>query len=58
MLFVLFFIILLYLLIPTVIAQILTAELAISTETQNNEENVKIETQAVTVETKISKFFT
>ena len=36
------------------IAHILTAEVVISTETQNNEENVEIETQPVTVETKIS----
>ena len=35
-----------------------TAELAILRGTQTNEENAKIETQPVTIETKISKFST
>ena len=43
--------------IPAVIAQsfIPTAELVIPTGTQTNEANAEIETQPVTVETKISK---
>ena len=57
MLFILFFIIDLYFLIPKVIAQIFngTAELVMQTETQINEGNEEIETQTVIFEAKISK---
>ena len=52
-----FFIIDLYFLIPAVNSQIFIpiAELVIPTRTQTNEANVKIETQPLTVEAKISK---
>ena len=52
-----YFMIDLYFLIPAVIAQFLipTADLLIPTGTPTNEENAEIETQPVTVETKISK---
>ena len=57
MLLLLYFLIDLYFLIPTVIAQIFisTPELVIPTGTQTNEVNAKVETQPITVETKISK---
>ena len=49
-----------YFLIPAMIAQIFihTAELVIPTGTPTNEANAEIETQPVTVETKIRKFST
>ena len=52
-----FFIIDLYFLIPAVNSQIFIpiAELVTPTRTQTNEANVKIETQPLTVEAKISK---
>ena len=52
-----FFIIDLYFLIPAVIALIFlpTAELVIPTGTQTNKANAEIETQPVTIETKIKK---
>ena len=55
-----FFIIDLYFLIPAMIAQMFnpTTELVILTGTQTNEANAEIETQPVTVETKISKYST
>ena len=57
MLFLFFFVIDLYFLIPAVTAQIFvpTAELVIPTGTQTNEANAEIETQQIIVETKISK---
>ena len=60
MLFFFFFIIDLYFLIPTMIAQmfISTAELVIPTETQTNKANAEIETQPATAEDRISKFAT
>ena len=52
-----FFIIDLYFLIPSKIAQICipTLELVIQTGSQTNEANAEIETQPVTAETKINK---
>ena len=52
-----FFIIDSYFLIPSVIAQIFipAAEPVMSTGTQTNEESAEIQTQPVTVETKIRK---
>ena len=57
MLFFFFFIIDLYFLIPTMIAQmfISTAELVIPTETQTNKANAEIETQPATAEDRISQ---
>ena len=55
--FIMFFILNLYFLNPAVIARISisTAELVLLTGTQTNEANAEIETQPVTVETKIKK---
>ena len=57
MLFLFFFVIDWYFLIPAVTPQIFvpTAELVIPTGTQTNEANAEIETQQIIVETKISK---
>ena len=56
----LFFIIDLDIIIPSVVTQIFipTAELVIPTGTQTNEANTKNETQPVTVEARISKYST
>ena len=56
MLFFFFFIIDLYVLIPAVIVQIFipTTELVIPTGTQTTEANAEIETQPVSIETKIT----
>ena len=56
----LFFIIHLYFLIPAVIEQIFspTAKLVIPAERTTNESNPRIETEPVTVESKISKCLT
>ena len=55
-----FFIIDIYFLTPTIIAQMLipTEELVIPTLVPTNKENAKIETQPVIVEDRISKFST
>ena len=57
MLFLLSFIIDLYILIPAVMAQMFipTTELVIPIGTQTNEDDAEIETQPITVETKLSK---
>ena len=60
MLFLLFYLIDLYFLIPATIAQMFmpTAELVMPTGISTNKVNAEIETQPVTVETRIRKFST